>query len=202
MHTQNHRHAYNVRVSVREIDERDAGCNAQVLRHQLRDCATADSHVQCIVVAALEVLACSKALFDADDPPPTHTSQPLDAMGRREGGTEGGKGEGTEGGTEGGTERGTEEANKKKKMTHSSLVAEVLQDLIETGSTPRAPERVVQRCLLALLRIGQARPWQVLTGVSLSVSLARSLPPSLPLSLSLSLSLSLVLSLSLPCLCE
>ena len=115
MHTQNHRHAYNVRVSVREIDERDAGCNAQVLRHQLRDCATADSHVQCIVVAALEVLACSKALFDADDPPPhTHRSRSMPWEGERVGRREG-RGKGRREGRREGQREGRRKRTRKRK---------------------------------------------------------------------------------------
>ena len=39
-----------------------------------------------------------------------------------------------------------------------STAANVILDLIQSASTPRAPPRLVQRCLLGLHRIAQARP--------------------------------------------
>jgi hypothetical protein len=86
----------------------------QVLKLQLREPVTMHSHVQCVSIAAMEILACSKALAQTE----SHA----------------GKGSG------------------------ESIAAEIVQDFIETASTPRAPVRVVQRCLLALLRVGEARP--------------------------------------------
>jgi hypothetical protein len=106
----------------------------QVLRHQLRECSTSDSHIQCLVIAVLEVLACSKALLVAGS---QHTPH------RRE----------------------------HDAVAPSTLATEVVQDLVETASDPRGPERVVQRCLLALLRIGQAQPRQARPGLGPLIAL-------------------------------
>lgn len=93
-----------------------------VFKEQLRESCSGDSHAQCVHISsvgisALEILACSKALYNTD-------------------------------------------------ATASICIATtVIKDLIETASTPRVPMRVIQRCLLSLLRIFQARPSVVRPGL-------------------------------------
>ena len=114
---------------------RTAKETAETLWLQLRDTASGDVHALCLCVAALETLACSPKIIDAEA-------------------------------------RLKLQPNPRLARGPSEFIADaIVHELIEAVTTPKIAPRLMQRCMIALLRIGAARPEMQRPGLGSAIGL-------------------------------
>eukprot|EP00960_Hanusia_phi_P014146 415982-Hanusia_phi.AAC.1 len=107
---------------------RTAKETAETLWLQLRETGSGDVHALCLCVAALETLACSRKIIEAEA-----------RMGRSQ---------------------------------PESIADIIVHELVGAVTTPRVSWRLMQRCMIALLRIGAARPEMPRPGLSAAISVS------------------------------